>query len=457
MLFSMFTIKDTVTRINNLEGQMKPNTKNEELSTYQNKFYAFAYDLALGLGEAYFTIASALFAVKYENIITEIERAQKAKTIEELRAAMKSIVSEFKDFEYDEYSVYNFHDKADEFRRDCHFRRQFELTNSRGLTEMVKNIKTQIDRDVTLFYPDCYDGNNIDSFGLTLPRLLSYGNEGKDEALTRAKRKMHKVVKGPLRGSRIQNNAFDIMYVQPQVLYDFDPNDVFANKRVERTYLGDMFKYLRNDGVMVVTMPYTRLFKDVCAMFSKQFKNIQVCKVSNQDFSDIGLIHIIGQRETSKEIRPEEYAKLRRLYDYNNVPTIDELDMSEYVLPRTSTIIELFKGSVLDLEEIEAIVDNTSIMDKIWASQKVEKLDENIKNPLLPFNIGQLGLVLTSGCLDGIVDEQDGFKHLIKGRVSKQILEVETDTDKGLEVTETTVNKVEINVLLPNGEFKVLA
>ena len=111
----------------------------------------------------------------------------------------------------------------------------------------------------------------------------------------------------------------------------------------------------------------------------------------------------------------------------------------------------------MDLEEVEQIIEKSSLMNKMWENQRVEKLDETIKNPLLPFNIGQLGLVLTSGCLDGIVDEGDGHSHLIKGRVSKQIVETETDTEKGIEITETTVNKVEINVLLPNGEFKVLA
>ena len=81
-------------------------------------------------------------------------------------------------------------------------------------------------------------------------------------------------------------------------------------------------------------------------------------------------------------------------------------------------------------------------------------LFENARSPI----IGLLGLVLTSGCLDGIVEEKDGNCHLIKGRVSKQVIQTETNIRQGLnEVTETTVNKVEINVLLPNGEFKTLA
>ena len=98
------------------------------------------------------------------------------------------------------------------------------------------------------------------------------------------------------------------------------------------------------------------------------------------------------------------------------------------------------------------------MLENSFNSQKIKKTDEDIRKPLLPFNIGQLGLVLTSGCLDGIVEEKDGNCHLIKGRVSKQVIQTETNIRQGLnEVTETTVNKVEINVLLPNGEFKTLA
>ena len=237
---------------------------------------------------------------------------------------------------------------------------------------------------------------------------------------------------------------------------EIDEDDIFANRRIEKNYIADMFKYLRTDGVMVITLPYTRLFKDICTMLSKHLKNIQIVRAEGLDFSDLGLVHIIGQKESIKEPRDEEYAKLRRLFEYSRILSARELE-DEYVLPRSSVYIDLFKGSALDLEEVEQIIEKSSLMNKMWENQRVEKLDETIKNPLLPFNIGQLGLVLTSGCLDGIVDEGDGHSHLIKGRVSKQIVETETDTEKGIEITETTVNKVEINVLLPNGEFKVLA
>ena len=87
--------------------------------------------------------------------------------------------------------------------------------------------------------------------------------------------------------------------------------------------------------------------------------------------------------------------------------------------------------------------------------------------PLLPFNIGQIGLILTSGCLDGIIDESDGCFHLVKGRVAKKI-DTYTSTEgeimkisrnkqeQTIETTSITSNRVEIKLVFPDGEIKTL-
>lgn len=458
MLISMYTIQDTITRMNTLNGTIKTDSRKDELATYQNKFYAMAYDLQLGLGEAAIMLSNDILFVKYENIMIRIAEAQNAANNIELKKAIEEIIGEFKDFDYESYEAYNFSGDSYNFYSSNRANDEYKIENTRALTSMVRNtIKVPVPRDITMFYPDCKSASCLSPFSLTMDRLLSYGNEANEHYLSSAKKVFTKVVKGEMKGSRIQNNAFDVLYIQPRIVYEFDKFDLFAKRREEKQYINDMFKYLRNDGVMVITMPVTRLYKDVCTMLSKQFKNIQVFKVNNNDFNKIGLVHIVGQKDPQKEPRQEEYAKLRMLYDHKRVKSFEDLDKFEYALPRANTVIELFKGSSLDLEEVENIIDKSSLMNKMWDSQKAEKLEENIKNPLLPFNIGQLGLVLTSGCLDGIVDEGDGNKHLIKGRVSKFTQEVETESEKGLEVTETIVNKVEINVLMPNGDFKVLA
>lgn len=456
MLFSLYTIRDNIVRMRTLNDQIKLDSKPDILPTFKNKFYALAYDIALATGEAYFTTGRDMFHFKYRNILLEISNAQTAEDVPTFKRALNTICQEFDGIVFKDFSSASFNRYAQDWHRAYFNRQQKDLGSNISLYEIAKKIIPTGNRDITLFYPDCYDGENIDPFNFIPNKVLAYGNEANDVMLSRAKLNMHKVVKGILRGSRIQNNAFDILYVQPRLNLEIDEDDIFANRRNEKSYIADMFKYLRTDGVMVITMPYTRLFKDICTMLSKHLKNIQIVKAEGIAFSNFGLVHIIGQKESIKEPREEEYAKLRRLFEFSRIPDIRDLD-TEYILPRSSVYIDLFKGSALDLEEVEQIIEKSSLMDKMWENQKVKKLDETIKNPLLPFNIGQLGLVLTSGCLDGIVDEGDGNSHLIKGRVSKQIVETESETNKGIEITETTVNKVEINVLLPNGEFKVLA
>lgn len=457
MLFSAYTIRDNLSRINSLNEQIKSDTKADILGTYKNKFYAFAYDLALAVGEIYFTTGRDLFYSKYQNILMEIRNAQTAESAEGLKRALTTICQEFDGIGLGEYNKDDFNRVAERWGSSYNFRIQESLDNTIVLNEICNSIVIPR-RDINLFYPDCYNAENISAFINSIDGLKAYGNEAKEGALSAAKRSMHKAVKGVLRGSRIQNNAFDIVYVQPPISLEIDENDIFANRRAEKNYIADMFKYLRVDGVMVITMPYTRLFKDVCTMLSKQLKDIQIIKAVGEEFYGLGMIHIVGQKEVSKEPKQEEYTKLRRLFEYTRIIDIIDIDKNiQYTLPRQGIFIDMFKGSALDLEEVEQIIDSSSLMNKMWQSQKVEKLDETIKNPLLPFNIGQLGLVLTSGCLDGIVNEEDGYNHLIKGRVSKQIMEAEVEKDGKIELTETTVNKVEINVLLPNGEFKVLA
>ena len=83
--------------------------------------------------------------------------------------------------------------------------------------------------------------------------------------------------------------------------------------------------------------------------------------------------------------------------------------------------------------------------------------EEKDKSPLLPFNIGQIGLILSSGSLDGVVEEGHGVCHVIKGMTIK---ETDTNNEQIVEngrvvtqVTETVRNKVQITALGADGTF----
>ena len=121
-------------------------------------------------------------------------------------------------------------------------------------------------------------------------------------------------------------------------------------------------------------------------------------------------------------------------------------------------IIKYFRGSIISDEEIHEMYEVSEAVSNFWGSQEQELLSDYHKRPLLPFNIGHLGLVLTSGCLDGIVQEDETHSHLVKGRIVKSKNKEEILDDSGLSATieETTSNQVEINLFLPDGTYRSL-
>ncbi|MBD5114609.1 MAG: hypothetical protein HDT46_05305 [Ruminococcaceae bacterium] len=83
------------------------------------------------------------------------------------------------------------------------------------------------------------------------------------------------------------------------------------------------------------------------------------------------------------------------------------------------------------------------------------KLDSEIKRPLLPLNIGQVGLIGGSGLINGLVECDT--PHIIKGRIVKEntINKEENMNSKGEiigeTVHETRSNKMIFNLLTPQG------
>lgn len=285
--------------------------------------------------------------------------------------------------------------------------------------------------------------------------IYTYGIEADQNIAKQACNNVDKIAIGGFSGSRITNNAFDIVYANPLIAWEttFMNNQNPYTLKKEKVFLNNILKYIRVNGILILTIPYFRLYKDIVFILAKNFKHIQIRRSSL--FNSYGVVTIIAQRkENNKEVDADIYRELRK-YHTQNIISLNEFD--HYNLPDQAIEIDTFRGSILSSEQLSKIITTSGCMDSFWKKQSVEKLSESKKQPLLPFNIGQIGLVLTSGCLDGVIDEGNGNYHLIKGRVTKQSSIENNYEENQLETQETISNRVEINVLLPNGDFKVLA
>ncbi len=307
---------------------------------------------------------------------------------------------------------------------------------------------TITNQNINIFFPNCFDGTNAKFFGRESD--TTYGQEPK--YITEARGNLNRVAKGELKGSTITNNFFDALFIVPRIGYREEIDHLGVVKEpYERIEIKNTIKYLRPNGLFLITIPYTRLVPSLAMYLSKVLSNVQVVRLPNGD--KLKRITIIGTKNLMTNVSDKDiYNKLKFLnYDTDTV-SIHDLGLGLYNLPTEELTLEFFRGSQLDIGDIQdACAD--SMLDNFINSQ-TDPLVVKDQAPLLPFNIGQVGLVLTSGCLDGVIEEMEGICHVIKGMTTKVVSTNREDVDDNkIKCTETINNQVKINIFTADGKY----
>jgi len=450
MLVSMFYLSDGVARLRTLANNCKSQT---DINILKGKISVVLADMVFACEEMAFTTDSYHYSRLKDSLLETNRAISSATEKDQLKVFTEAIVEMFKDINYDSPSTYD-------FKRECRDRAmRFVPTHEISLNKIGEAIP-KLNRPIQFLDTRCNDGQNLKNITKGFDNKTTYGIEADQNVALRARQNLDRIAMGQFAGSRITNDAFDVLIAEPLINWNatFNGNQSPITFKSERVFLLNTIKYLRPNGIGVIIMPYYKLYRDICMFIAKNYSNVQVRKLG-PDFYATGSIVITGtKREDTKEMDEATYQLLRKCHNQAFIKDILTNPLDVYTLPNESLSIDIFRGSVLDPNELLSIIQNSGCMDEFWKNQRVEKLSESSKQPLLPFNIGQIGLVLTSGCLDGIIDEGDGKYHLIKGKVSKQSnVERNYNSDTEIETQETISNRVEINVVLPNGEYKVLA
>lgn len=446
MFFAKYILKDRLLKLSGLNKTIKESQTSIDIEL--GRFYGVLYDIRLALEECICAYSKPRL---YQLILNSVKITNKSldsiKTAVELKQAISDAVELFEDYDYAEHSesdlTYSY--------KSLYNIKSMEVE---ALDPIVKEV-TKIGRNVTLFEPNCGQGDAFQY--MENDKLMHYGIE-KSNDIALAKEHAFKVVKGEIRGSKIKNDAFDVLIAKCSIKSTLAENMTMRStiSKPEKEFMYGVNKYVRTNGIVMFMIPYYRMYKDICDHIAKNYTNINIYKATGAYWQEKKYVYIYCQKSATKEVDEDGYNKLRKSFNPSLITEFNSDIELNYRMPQSYIEIDCFKGSVLDMDELHDIVNLSGAMDSFFESQKIEKIgDGNIK-PLLPFNIGQLGLVLTSGCLDGIIDEGDGNFHLVKGKVSKKS-EIKSSVVDGIyEESETISNRVEINILLPNGEYKIL-
>lgn len=311
-------------------------------------------------------------------------------------------------------------------------------------------LSIQNNREINMFDPQCCNGDNLKIFNNLLSPINIYALDKDAYNVNAAKEICKHVIKGELNGSRISNGCFDFLFVSPrmQVCKKFN-NKKISSESNEKYILKNTLKYLSHKGIFCYTIPFYRMTKEMWLYISKNLKDINVFKHDDLECR----ITIMGYKSSNNSY--EENFKYLSSLEYEDIILYKNFNHI-YKIENEPKEITIFRGSVLDKEEIIDLVKTDGLYKEFYKSLEKQEFENN-NNPLLPFNLGQIGLVLTSGQLDGIINEFGKVNHVIKGMtVKNSVEEVDDVNSEYITSTTTTSNVVQINVIDGQGNFKTL-
>lgn len=482
MLISMHYLVDSYNSLKNvrlkLEGEINSKKKREEAAAEGKKLRDKAefdissvtrqvnnafLDMAMVIEESREmtegSYGSQLIALQAVLPIIE-QRIKCASTVEELCSSIKMITGVLDEWmdnkRYRNVDLYSYSQK---FRSHWGDYRSSSDASERAIN-LFRNALVGTRHPINVFDMHCKgsgrvlrlkDDMEVNLYGLDTSKVLS----------KESKSSYRRVIYGNLKGCLITNDSFDIVYCLPKITRDRTMKGGVYIK-TERDMLTKAADYLKIGGILFYAIPYYRFYREICEHLVKNYEDIQVFSTSGDMDYECKYVYVIGRRRSllKEGFDVAMYDKLRNLpLHYADMIDMNPQALNPIQLPDMFTEVKRFRGSELNESEIEELFASSKCTTMFWKDQKVEKLGESKSRPLLPFNVGQLGLVLTSGCLDGVIDEGDGFCHAVKGRVIKRVDNVESiDRDSHqIQVTSTTSNRVEINAFLPDGTYKCLA
>ena len=189
------------------------------------------------------------------------------------------------------------------------------------LTKIALSIISK--REVNLFDPQCGDGKNYEMLSDLLSPIQTYGLDNEDYGIYFAKDRMSRVIIGELKGSKISNKCFDILFVNPRISLVKDKKSLDSN---EKYMLKNTLKFLKHNGIFIYTIPFYRMTLEMWLYISKNLQEISVFKHCDEQKK----ITIMGYKSSNpnhsqifNEFKNLDYTDIISFRSFNKKYTIE--------------------------------------------------------------------------------------------------------------------------------------
>jgi len=266
----------------------------------------------------------------------------------------------------------------------------------------------------------------------------TFGVELEKERAEIAEDNLDVIVKGGYEWLRASNEVFSAMYLNPPYDHEAKSSENSFSERTEVKFLRDLTapgKYLQPGGLLVYCIPQ-HVLKDAASLLATRFQNIQVYRFTDENYPTFKQVIVFGhRRESSKKIKTKDEREWLESLTEADLPPLDTPDDSSWLVPEANGKVKLFRGSLMDPEEIMKDVEGSSTwdaVDKLLLPPSARKRDGKLKRPILPLKQMHMGTAIAAGLVGGNMGS-----HYLEG-ITRKVASTRTEaTETGRkEVTE---------------------
>ena len=292
--------------------------------------------------------------------------------------------------------------------------------------------------------PCCGAGDALQRLADNLDRpnsmpIETYGVELHRDRSQEAEKVLHRTLASDLFATSIANGAFGLLLLNPP--YDHDAED----KRTEHAFLTQTTRYLAESGLLVFIVPRQRLA--VSARYlSTHYGRMRCWAFPAPEREAFDQVVVMGYRKADPV--PDAAAEsMVHEWSLGEPETLRSYPYPEYTPAKTPSGDILFATRTVDpvAAASEArrsgLWASTDITDALWPA------GDSRTRPLMPLRRGHMAMLVAAGFLDNLVLEGDGRRILVKGRTSKEMVQVEDSPEKEVhrEKLKTTVVALDLD------------
>lgn len=306
------------------------------------------------------------------------------------------------------------------------------------------------------FDPTCGKGHILKQLCGGNEMIRTYGVEIEKTRADIAKGELDKVINAPIESMRISNDAFSFIYLNPP--YDTEiVQQGERTRRKEAVELERSIRYLAPKGVLCFVVSGEAIAASA-KFLATHFSEIQIVRFDDEFYEDYKQCIFIGRKKTAtKKALNEEFYNIFMKFKEESFVKKSVRRLSQlvghkvYEIGETNPKLKLFSSKIESKEEhIKLIKENLAfqvIHEKLTPRSIL--LDSQ---PIINVSQGQMGLLLASGAVNGLLTEDVEGKnqHVVQGlELVSTVITKERMESEEIKTTERTKREVSVKIITP--------